>query len=160
MIKYILLKVILYILKVKIINQYNNQNFIEIRRAGFTEVDNWELISFFKNVCYENTDYKWLFQGTLNIQQEISLYGRKFNGGDDKWVGNEIIRELFDFLKYSCLIENQKYNIYALVLRTKGIYLYNYNYQIWNFGGWNKVVKKVIYLLFIGLMICKHILTT
>ena len=124
------------------LNQYNNEELIEFRPPNFKGVDNWELICFFQNILDGNVNYKWIFQGFLNFQNETALYGKVFNNNSYKWIGNEINRGLFDFLKSSELIAQQKYNMYALVLRTKGIYLYNYHMQIWNNGGWNHGDEK------------------
>ena len=121
------------------LNQYKNQEFEVIKPSNYTEADDWELICF-NQTLYDGRYYKWLFQGFLNIKREYSLFGKAFNDGD--WVGNEINRGLFDFLKSSDVIDGQKYNMYALVLRTKGIYLYNYHFQIWNYGGWNHGDEK------------------
>ena len=110
------------------LHQYDNQKLIEIKPDGYSEAEDWELICFFQNVKDGNNDYKWLFQGFLNIKREISLYGKAFNGGN--WVGSNIKNGLFDILKSSDLIDNQKYNMYALALRTEkddkyGIYFFS-----------------------------------
>ena len=132
------------------LHQYNYQNLVEIKPDGYSEAEDWELICFFQNVEDGGINYKWLFQGFLNIKREISLYGKAFNGGS--WVGNNIKNGLFDILKSSNLIDDQKYNMYALALRTEkddkyGIYLYNYHFQIWNYDGWNhgdKIAKTFL----------------
>ena len=70
-----------------------------------------------------------MFQGFLNNDKEINLYGKKLSGFDSNenykknWKNLGSIKGLFDFLWAYEFQSNQKYNMYALYLENNIIYL-------------------------------------
>ena len=119
------------------LNQYNKENLFEMIPTDFTEVDDWDLICFYIDITNEGGEnWKWIFQG-FSTNATSKIYGKQLNGNGN-WIVNEIATKgLFDFIWGTELVEPQKYNFYALVLRSKGIHLNNYHPQIYG-GGWNR----------------------
>lgn len=121
------------------LNQYDNWKLFEMVPTEFTEVDDWELICFYHDIPDGGGSWKWIFQGFLNTNLSYTLYGKKINKYDSTdWIGQKLDRGLFDFIWSTQQIEtSQKYNMYALTLKSKGIYLHNFTPQIWG-SGWNR----------------------
>ena len=59
-------------------NHYKNWNLFEIKPYDFNcdnDSCNWELICYFQSEASS-----WMFQGFLNCDKEINLYGKKLSG--------------------------------------------------------------------------------
>lgn len=116
--------------------QYNNHNLFEKKPSGFENVTkDWELICF-----YHFIKKKWMFQGFLNSNSIIKLYGINLNEyQQDNWINISIDDGIYDFLWDTNLFydsDEQKHNMFALTLSGGNIFLNNLLIQIYS-GGLN-----------------------
>ena len=115
------------------IHHYKNSLLYTIKPNQFNCDDcNWELICYFQSNAND-----WMFQGFLNSDSTINLYGKILtefdNNGEEekyKWIKIDSVKGLLDFIWIFEIQSNEKYNMYALILEGNYIYLKKYVIQI------------------------------
>ena len=115
------------------IHHYKNSLLYTIKPNQFNCDDcNWELICYFQSNAND-----WMFQGFLNSDSTINLYGKILtefdNNGEEekyKWIKIDSVKGLLDFIWIFEIQSNEKYNMYALILEGNYIYLKKHVIQI------------------------------
>ena len=110
---------------------YKNRELYSIKPNQFNCDDcNWELICYFQTKIND-----WMFQGFLNSDSTINLYGKiltNFDNNEEQkynWIKIDSIKGLFDFI-WTIEQQSEKYNMYALILEGNYIYLKKHVIQI------------------------------
>ena len=114
------------------LNQYSSSKYSIIQPSSFDNSDEnneWE-INCFQTV--KVGDNEWMIEGFLNMKTEINynLWAKKIselngNKNDNKanWLTIKIDDKLFDFLWPNQIYSSKKFNMFALTLKDKEIWL-------------------------------------
>ena len=105
------------------LNRYTGNGFKELAPKTFdtdnnlSKNDNWELL------CYPIKDRSFMFQGFINQQNINYIYGCPYRSDETDWRFEHISDFFLDFMLTDKLRYNQKYYMFALIVKDSQLFL-------------------------------------